>query len=102
MIMLLIGAAIWALLFGAASAALTSHWGGDVVIGFIFGLFTGPFGFVLAYWLRDPAAKEQSAIDAGQAKRCPDCAEPVRAQARICRYCGHDFATLTLDGFNAR
>lgn len=26
-----------------------------------------------------------------QTKRCPDCAEQVKAEARICRFCGHRF-----------
>ena len=26
-----------------------------------------------------------------ESKRCPDCAEDVRAAARICRYCRYDF-----------
>ncbi len=30
---------------------------------------------------------------AGGTKVCPDCAEEVKAQARICRYCGHEFAS---------
>jgi hypothetical protein len=27
-------------------------------------------------------------------KQCPDCAETVRFEARICRFCGHTFRTL--------
>ena len=29
----------------------------------------------------------------GDTKRCPICAEQVKAAALICRYCGHDFRT---------
>jgi len=29
--------------------------------------------------------------DGGDLKRCPDCAELVRAQARVCRFCGYRF-----------
>lgn len=28
-------------------------------------------------------------------KRCPDCAELVHGAARVCRYCGHSFATAS-------
>lgn len=27
----------------------------------------------------------------GPQKRCPECAEPVRVAANMCRYCGHRF-----------
>jgi uncharacterized protein UPF0547 len=29
--------------------------------------------------------------DTGDQKICPDCAEPVRAAARVCRFCGYRF-----------
>jgi len=29
----------------------------------------------------------------GRSKKCPDCAELVRADARVCKHCGHRFAS---------
>lgn len=31
------------------------------------------------------------ALEPDSGKRCPDCAEPVREQARVCRFCGYRF-----------
>lgn len=30
-----------------------------------------------------------------QLKRCPACAEEVRAEAMVCRHCGFDYATMS-------
>jgi hypothetical protein len=39
----------------------------------------------------DPASDDRT--PAGDKKVCPDCAETVKAGARVCRYCGHQFVS---------
>jgi hypothetical protein len=36
-------------------------------------------------------------VPAGATKTCPDCAETVKAEARICRHCRHDFEAAQHD-----
>jgi predicted amidophosphoribosyltransferase len=38
------------------------------------------------------AVAASSAIENSGDKFCPDCAEAVKAKARVCRYCGFRFA----------
>lgn len=37
------------------------------------------------------ATTEKNKIELGEMKRCPECAELVRKEARICRFCGYEF-----------
>jgi hypothetical protein len=83
----------------AAGAAL----GGSVltlglgVIAFFFGAILLVIAFVLLSGGRAslaPAARELATmtVNVAASKKCPDCAEVVQADARICRFCRHEFA----------
>lgn len=36
------------------------------------------------------AAEETEALAAGDTRKCPHCAELIKAEARVCRFCGRD------------
>jgi hypothetical protein len=83
----------------AAGAAL----GGSVltlglgVLAFFFGAILLVIAFVLLSGGRPVAAPARSALapaavsSSNASKKCPDCAETVQADARICRFCRHEF-----------
>lgn len=39
----------------------------------------------------DHGALDRKAIEKGTHRKCPECAELVRKEARVCKHCGHDF-----------
>ncbi len=72
------------------------------IIGFLFGLF----GFIAAIAVGEAEETQPSSRQTSQSsststqefdpddheKKCPDCAEYIKLEARVCKHCGHEFS----------
>lgn len=97
---------IQAVAFGVLSAIIASSknrnaavWGS---LGFLFGLFT----FIAALVVEEVEPEEEKSRSGAQKhssakrkfnpdeheKKCPDCAEFIKLEARVCKHCGREFS----------
>lgn len=85
---------IW-VIFGIITAMIGSSKGRSGCSYFLLGVLLGPLGIILALVTKtDHQAVERDRISTGLERKCPMCAELVKAEAVLCKHCGSELPKI--------
>ncbi len=84
------------ILVGLIPAAIASSKGRNFFLWWFYGAMVFIVALPHALIMKsDRAALDQRSLDTGDTKKCPHCAELIRAEAKVCRHCQRDLAEAT-------
>jgi uncharacterized membrane protein YeaQ/YmgE (transglycosylase-associated protein family) len=97
------GLLIFWLICGLIAGYIYQNKGRSWGVGCVAGFILGPIGIVLALLSsksqigldHQNRKHEADLISRGEMKKCPHCAELIRADAKVCRYCNNSVVGVT-------
>ncbi len=82
---------ILAVLLGLIPATIAKNKGKSFALWWIYGgalfIVALPHALIMK---RDVGALEQKAIEEGNLRKCPHCAELIKPDAKVCKHCGRE------------